>query len=290
MNKGKRCGQVCRRCRHISKVCPICDLHFDRDTAYLNHTKICVYKAPAPTLVPPSTHINIHISPTQVGSKELVSTVPNQALTKIKPKIIYKGLVNMDDIYSKMQTMLEYTIDKRLATVQNVNITNNINNTVIYQHFTVSDIGAFKILCDKMGTAEATEFLCKLAAKPQVMTLFEKLYLECDPSNYPIANNNGKDFFYRDVNDNIVHDEGGHKIAKLGERLMKNTFLEAADPLLTRFVKQNEGDHDGDDNDYDKFRGFQNAAHASKTERSFIKDLYPKTYNPNHMFFTEHKT
>ena len=103
-----------------------------------------------------------------------------------------------------------------------------------------------------MGISEATVLLCGMACKPQVMVLFEKAYLEGDPYNYPIANNNGTDLYYRDINNNIIHDEGGRQISKLSERLVKNTFLEAAEPILSRFVVQNEGDHDGDDADYDK--------------------------------------
>lgn len=52
-----------------------------------------------------------------------------------------------------------------------------------------------------------------------------------------------------------------------------------------RFVKHNEGDHDGDDNNYDKFRELQNGACRIKSDKSFVRDLYPKTYNPKHEFF-----
>lgn len=269
-NNGQVCGQVCKQCRHVSLRCLKCNKYFTRDTTYLNHTKTC--KA-VPLPIAASTS---RIKPVVLIKKDGVETVKE---TVIK------------EIYNNIHKMVKSAIDENLNNMQApISITNNIiNNSITYQHVSISEIGAFKTLCDKMGINEATEFLCKLAAKPQIMTLFEKLYLECDPANYPIANNNGKDFFYRDADDKIIHDEGGHKIAKLGERLMKNTFLEAADPLLTRFIRQNEGDHEGDDDDYDRFRELQNGAHASKADRSFVKELYPKTYNPKHVFFTPHE-
>ncbi len=255
-NTGQLCGDVCRRCHHAFNVCSVCSKQFNRDTAYLTHIKTCCQK--------------------------------------VKPTIIKKGSALPSDFYDQMKDMLSKAVVEAVnavmqtAPVQPTNIiTNNITSNITYQHIAISDIGAYKTLCDKMGINEATDFLCKLATKPQIMPLFEKLYLECDPSSYPIVNNNGKDFYYRDGDDNIVHDSGGHKIAKLGERLMKNTFIEAADPLLKRFVRQNDGDHEGDDNDYDRFRELQNGASNFKADRSFIADLYPKTYNPNHTFFKE---
>ncbi len=199
-------------------------------------------------------------------------------ICRIRPKIVKK--VQPEDLYEKIHIM-EQQIQQLLKTPTVVNVNNVYQNNI-----NISDIGAFKTLCDKMGINEATDFLCDLAAKPQIMALFEKVYLECDPAQYPIANNNGKDFMYRDAENNIVHDEGGHKITELGERLIKNTFIEAADPLLTRFISQNEGEHDGDDTDYDRFRELQNGACRIKRDRSFVKDLYPKTYNPGHVFFS----
>jgi hypothetical protein len=187
----------------------------------------------------------------------------------------------VDKNMSEMKQMIEQAL--KGAPQQTVyNITNNL-----YQHISITDIGGFKSLCDRMGIPEATEFLCKMAAKPQLMDLFEKVYLDCDPAHYPIAHNNGRDFYYRDAENKLIIDEGGSKIAQLSERLMKNTFIEAADPLLAKFVRQNDGDKEGDDVDYDRFRELQNGACRVKVDKSFIKELYPRTYNPNHTFFCE---
>ena len=249
INSGKLCFQVSKRCRHISKTCLVCNKYFAREDTYNRHTKICD--------IPVHVHLQSEESDFRAEIKDCIKTLSG-------------SLHNIEHILAS-------------GKVQPIT---NIHNTVIYQHLTISEMGAFKVLCDKMGTAEATNFLCNLAVKPRTMELFEKLYLGCAPVNYPIANNNGKDFYYRDENDNIIHDTDGHIIDKLGERLMKNTFIEAADPLLKRFVKQNEGDHEGDDTDYDRFRELQNGASSFKSDKSFIKDLYPKTYNPTHAFFT----
>ncbi len=266
-NCGQVCGQVCKQCRHVSLKCPKCNKYFTRDTTYLNHTKTC-------RAIPSPTETIVRTKPLVLAKKTLGSEIT-------------VGDTVIKEIYSNIHKMVRSAISENLMQQTPISITNNIiNNSITYQHVSISEIGAFKTLCDKMGTNEATDFLCKLAAKPHVMALFEKLYLECDPANYPIANNNGKDFYYRDADDKIVFDEGGHKITKLGERLMKNTFIEAADPLLNRFISQNEGDHEGDDDDYDRFRELQNGAHAMKADRSFVKDLYPKTYNPKHSFFS----
>ena len=250
-HKGQLCGNVSVRCRHSTKTCSVCGKTFNRDTSYARHVHTCIKPV---QLIKPIIKIR------DTSHFEVLSQLTAE-IKELKALITHQPTVN--NIYH--------------PTV------NNITNT--YQHIMISDVGAFNILCEKMGTNEATSFLCTLATKPKTMALFEKVYLDCEPSNYPIANNNGKDFYYRDSDNKIVHDEGGSTISKLGDRLIKNTFIEAADPMLTRFVNQNVGDHEGDDADYDKFRELQNAACAVKTDKSFIKELSVKTYYPNHQFF-----
>ncbi len=157
---------------------------------------------------------------------------------------------------------------------------NNRNCSVI----NIDESGAFKVLCDKIGVDEATDFLCKLAAKPQFMLLFEKLYLEGAPKDYPIATNNKQDYMYRGP-DGTVQSIDEAILLKIMDRLQKNVFLEAADPLLTRFIRYNQGERVGSDGDYNQFRKLQNGAHAAKIEKGFMKELCQRTYNPDHPFF-----
>lgn len=265
-NKGKECGEVNKKCRHKVMTCKSCSMVFYRDTAYFNHLKECE---------------------TTTDTQELRSTVGR--LMDIDMDIKHQNRKSHSDRILVIEKAIDelssraVTADELKSTVAKIQpsvnfITNNIQ-------IVVSDVGAYKALCGRMGTDEATDFLCELASKPKTITLFEKVYLEGDPTDYPIANNDGKDFYYRDSNNNIVCDTGGHEIAKLGKRLMQNTFLEAADPLLTRFVSHNGGDRDGDDEDYDRFRELQNAACRCKDDKTFTLDLYKKTFNPKHIFF-----
>ncbi len=259
INKGKNAGRICCetsvRCRHIIKTCAVCGEEFNRPGSYSKHIAKCAVKL-----------------------KPVITLRENNGQTTVINKII-------DELKDLKTTVNRCDHGIRVLTESTPHIINN-NNIVIYQNITISDAGVFKILCDKMGVSEATAFLCDMAGKPQIMTLFEKAYLDCDPANYPIAHNNGTDLYYRDSNNNIVHDAGGRKISKLGERLMKNTMLEAAEPLLARFISQNEGEHDGDDNDYDRFRELQNGACRYKEDHMFTKSVFKKTYNPNHVFFS----
>lgn len=247
-NKGKMCGEVNKKCRHKPATCEFCNRVFKRDTSYFNHIKTCS----------PNISVKIHeleIAIAKLSSQSLINTqVIKEQIAKIKP-----------------------TIEERIAQLP-PSVTNNIQ-------IVINDAGVFKSLCDNMGVGDATSFLCELACKPKIMTLFEKVYLEGPPSEYPIANNNGKDFYYHDSDNNLICDIGGKNITRLGERLMQNTFLQAADPLLKRFVSQNDGDHEGDDDDYDRFRELQNGACKCKSDKTFTNDLYKKTYNPGHMFF-----
>jgi hypothetical protein len=253
-NKGKRCKEVCKTCRHKTKICQWCNEKFNRDTAYYGHIKVCA-KACIEHKTP---KIKPVVKPRSEGKESYI-----EVIAKITEEIVELRKI-----------------------IQQPSITNvTYQQPVTYQQILISDAGAYKILCEKMGSGEATNFLCELAGKPKTMTLFEKVYLDCDKADYPIANSNGKDFYYRDSDNNIIRDEGGHQISKLGDRLIKNTFIEAADPLLTRFMKHNVGDLEGDDGDYDKFRELQNAACAVKTDKTFVNDLSFKTYNPNHTFF-----
>ncbi len=243
-HKGKLCGDVNKRCRHKVKIC-LCGKQFMRDTSYMRHVVSC------------------------------------RQVPKIKPVIKIRGLSSDSNILNDLVTEVQglKTLITQQPTVNNIT---HVYQPIVNNIYMISDVGAFKILCDKMGVNEATEFLCALANKPKTMVLFEKVYLDCEPDDYPIANANGKDFYYYDGDSNIIYDEGGCLISKLGDRLIKNTFLEAADPLLTRFVKQNEGEHDGDDDDYDRFRALQTAACSVKADRSFIRELSLKTYHPGH--------
>ncbi len=138
---------------------------------------------------------------------------------KVKP-VIVKKLTLEDKIQAMDQTIKKLTdllsSGAIHPTVINNNTVVNINNNL-----SISDMGAFKILSDRMGEEEATDFLCKLASNPRIITLFEKVYLDGEPSEHPIANVNGEDFIYRDETQNLIHDIGGAKILKLGERLLK---------------------------------------------------------------------
>jgi hypothetical protein len=274
VNKGKLCGEVNSRCHHIIKVCKLCYKHFKRDTTYIRHASICKAVPPGKVKLRPVIRPIVKSSP-----------VP-QPQPQPQPQLCSKE--TSDDILKRLENEvndlkeLKAVLQQALNSINTVNITNNTT----YNQIVISDVGAFKLLCDKMGSNEATNFLCTLANKPKTMVLFEKVYLDCERDQYPIANANGKDFYYRDTDNNIICDEGGYHISKLGDRLIKNAFIEASDPLLTRFVSHNAGDREGDDDDYSRFRELQNAACSLKTDKTFIKELSLKTYCPDHMFFT----
>jgi hypothetical protein len=298
-NKGKVCSEASKICRHKSKACQWCNKIFDRDTTCNNHEKICVLqpkvektKVGRPTIkvkvkvkvkvkeikevkeVKVKVETNANIRPEQEPHPKPAWPDPDQDKDRL-----------LETMCSKINTM-EASIQKLTSMLIEVSAEATAPKTIINNiQINISDIGAFKNLCEKMGASEATDFLCQLASKPKIITLFEKLYLDGNPTEHPIATLNGKDFVYRDINEALVHDIGGTKISELGERLLKNTFIEAVDPILTRFVRQNQGDRDGDDNDYDTVRELQNGACLAKKDKTFIKDLSTKVYNPNHSFF-----
>lgn len=242
-NKGLTCGHVNKQCRHINNICNRCGKVLSTDTNRINHSKIC------------------------------------NVIPKIKPRITRK--------FEKPETLedkIESIIDKKLKGIDSVKNTININNhnTVNINLTTIGAPGNMEKLVDSMGQKEALKFLLDITTsnKNQLTSLIEKLYLVGDPTDYPIANRDGKVFRFRDVDHRIIHDIGGKKIAKLSTNIHSDLYASAATIEAHRVIE--------DGSEYDKYLVMQKCASSSNHDtKTFVKDLANRTFNPTHRFFTE---
>lgn len=248
-NKGLTCGQVNNRCRHHNNICDSCGKNLATDTSLINHRKICI------------------------SSK------------KIKPNIARKtALSDLKELERRLENMLE----EKIKSVEKVTINNNntinhtVNNTVNINLTTIDSAHALQNLVDRMGQKEALTFLLNITTsnRNQLTSIMEQLYLTGDPNNYPIANKDGNIFRFRDIDQRIIHDIGGKKIAKLSSNIHRNLYASAANLEAQRFIE------DGDN--YDSYYTMQECASNNKHDtKSFVKDLATKTYNPDHQFFAK---
>lgn len=248
-NKGLMCGQVNNRCRHHNNVCDACGKNLATDTSLINHRKICTLSK------------------------------------KIRPNIA-KRTTNRD--LKELEQRLENLLDEKIKSVEKVTINNNntinhtVNNTVNINLTTIGSTDALQNLVERMGQKEALTFLLNIttSSRNQLMSIMEQMYLTGDPNNYPIANKDGNIFRFRDIDQRIIHDIGGKKIAKLSSNIHRNLYASAANLEAQHFIEK--GDN------YDKYYIMQECASNNKHDtKNFVKDLANKTYNPDHHFFAK---
>lgn len=259
-NIGLKCGQVNKKCRHRINTCNICKNSYTTDTSFSNHQKIC-----KPTKTKP--HIKLKDSCGILCGDVLKKQNNEDDLKKRVDELVEKKLQSMDD---GEKTIIINNINSNNTTV-NINLT------------TIGCADGLQRLIDKMGKDGAMRFLVEITASGnnQLMSLMEKLYLTGDPTNYPIANKDGNIFRFRDIDQRIIHDIGGKKIAKLSTTIHSNIYAGAANMEAFRFIEN------GDNDDCNNYYVMQENASNKHNTCTFIKDLAYRTFNPEHQFFTK---
>lgn len=118
-------------------------------------------------------------------------------------------------------------------------------------------------LIDKMGNAEAIEYIKNAVARRRPMDLFRKLYLEdVEYKMYPLTSR-AHDMRYVDHRRILVSDENGHLLAFMIQESIQNALLKTAAALVNQkimFERQSKGECSEGNQCCDDFFEVQQAA------------------------------
>lgn len=294
-NKGKICGQVNAKCKHVTEpiICPKCKLSFDRTTSYYRHIKVQHDGNIKPDLKPKpkpkpkpepepgpkpewSTldKIKIQLQPIpirikQSWSKPELEPKPEMDLapdTDTKPKDqseIYHRLVQLEEQNNALREEVE-ELKLKPTTTNYIAILGN---------------DFYTELTNKIGRENAMKFIAESGTK-HPLSMFQKLYLDDrDPDDYPIACRDKYNFRYLDNQQRVVEDRGGSNI---GTAVSKR-LTDAMEHAFHDFQIEGHG------NTVYGLEGVQKLRErlASLNQDSVIKELAYITNNPNHPFFRD---
>lgn len=175
-NKGKICGEINSRCKHVSKLlkCSECGMTFDRSTSYYRH-------------------INTHAQPKE----------------KKIPLSVTKKL-DIPEIYNKLETLEQQNRNLReeVEVLKQQPVTNYITIMGTESFYTE--------LISKLGKQEAIEFLTHSNVIGKPLSVFQKLYLDGkNPNDYPVACRDHSHFRYLDDDKQMVDDRDGSNIERV---------------------------------------------------------------------------
>jgi uncharacterized C2H2 Zn-finger protein len=195
-NKGKTCGSVNVKCKHVSEplICPGCGLKFDRSTSYYRHINSC--------LVQKKTASKIRIA--------------------IKPKETTNDTANISNVYKRLIDLEEqnYALREEVEELKQKPMT-NYNIAILGNDF-------YSELVDKIGNKrDAIEFLAKSYIESP-LDVFQKLYLDDrKPEDYPVACRDKLHFRYLDNEKRMVDDQGGSSIGSVVSKQITNAMINA---------------------------------------------------------------
>lgn len=253
-NKGKRCGDINKTCRHQVQKCPSCDHVYTRVDSYLRHVRDC---KPAPPVAP---KIRIKVRPKALDPKDMNLKDLLMATARLE--------ANLELLRQEIQT-------KTGPTIHN-------HNNVLSFNVVVGD-NFYGELVDKMGKEAALNFIVKSASEKTPLEIVKKLYLEgLRPDDVPIACRGEDHFRFVNANQEIIDDKGGHGITKIVSNGIQNTMLMASNELIARQVAR---DSEMTDEDMEEFLTVQQYATGMPAEYTVTDELSKMTRNANHPFW-----
>lgn len=278
-NKGKQCGTVNLKCKHVSEplVCSVCKMEFDRTTSYYRHInthhdgrakpsykiKVAVnVKNPSPpSTVPVSNVIETRVA-SQSASTPGSSSVPDSGHHPEMTKV-YNRLMQLEELNNALREEVE-ELKLKPTTTNYIAILGN---------------DFYTELTNKIGRAGAMKFLAEKGTKSP-LSVFQKLYIDDrDPDDYPIACRDKNHFRYLDEQQRMVDDHGGSTIGNT----MSQRLTDAVEHAVHDFEIEGHGN---------TVYGLENVKRlkerfAKLDQNSVIKELAYMTNNPNHPFFRD---
>ena len=195
-NKGKVCGSVNAKCKHVSEplICAGCGLKFDRSTSYYRHINTCISASK------------------KVPSKIRIAVKPKESSDSTNISNVYKRLIDLEEQNSALREEVEELKQKPMT---------NYNIAILGNDF-------YTELIDKIGSKrDAIEFLAKSYIESP-LDVFQKLYLDDrKPDDYPVACRDKLHFRYLDNEKRMVDDQGGSSIGTVVSKQITNAMINA---------------------------------------------------------------
>jgi uncharacterized C2H2 Zn-finger protein len=252
-NKGKTCGSINIRCKHVSErlVCVECNMTFDRTTSY-------------------SRHIHIHQAAYANDSKIKIA-VKKKEETKNK-----QGQIDPNDVMVKLLQLERQNNELR----EEVEVLKQIPVTTT-NYIAVLGTDFYGDLISKFGKSYAIKFLADCCVEGTPLSVFQKLYLDDKkPNDYPVACKDKLHFRYLDNDKRVVEDQGGTALGTAVSKKITDALLLASNDAMTREMENNTV--------YNMDRILVMQDRLTKLDKSsMIQDLAYITNNPNHPFFRD---
>ena len=270
-NKGKKCYEINKTCRHQKTICAECGSAFGYKHNFIAHLKQCtgsdttcavvaIKKRPYIAKKDPEAHL---VTPTIIKRTDIKSEVEEKLLERL----------------DKLEKVNE-EFEKKLQDRPSQHVT-NINVVILGDNF-------YEELVSIMGKKDAVHFLAKAASKGKPLDVINKLYLDgMEPNEYPIAcrDRTIPDFRYLNDNRQIVNDLGGNTIGSMVSNKIRNAMLLATNEIIHERVHRPITDTEsGIYKDYDIVDMQKNLTDMCE-QFQIVRDLAEATENKFHPFF-----
>ena len=286
LNKGLKCHQVNRYCRHRKFQCAKCNfVTFYRDN-FKRHQKKCQYGGANLT----SVEQRDNLSPWQKQESESefefeFETRNEKDNSNSKSKTDSNSQEHLCSIINELISNQEQLNKK----VNDLMVKNNNKSEVNIGQLNIAIIGdnALEYLSNRMGRDEAIKYLVQNAINANSIDVVDKLYLDGkDINDYPIACREDLHFRFLDENKNIVDDFGGHKIAHKLTDNVQTAMIDAHLNYIKKLTNTPRQEELWSVYDIRKVQSSINEFNNRENKENLRADLAIKVYNPTHPFFT----
>ena len=280
-NKGKKCHEINRTCRHQRTVCEKCGSVFGYKHNYTAHLGHC-HGRPGTELVQAKvqTHSPIIRKRPRVTAKRKPIIQPVEKEPDQEPPAPASASASASTHASLEETLLE-RINKLEQELHErpQHVTNN------YINFVIMGDNFYDELVTIMGKQEAIHFLAKAAAKGNPIDVINKLYLEgTEPDSYPIACRSLEppNFRYLNTQRQLVEDNGGSRIGHVVTDRIRNAMLLATNEIIQQRLTSDDTDRRYEEYD---LGDMQDNMMKMCLDKRIVSDLAKVTENRFHPFF-----
>src|SRR3989338_4224377 len=248
-NKGNRCCDVLKRCRHKNIVCE-CGEEFTHETSYIRHKKVCSLRDDAEE--------------------------DRQKITVIKKS---NDMCAYDILACKQKNTHQNNNGTFISGDHNNNTTINITNVYADDYY--------ERLLEKFGDEQsAVNFIASVARKGSFYDLFGKLFIDgVMRDNLPCVSLDKKDLLYK-LNNIVVRDVGAIHLSHKLYNCATNAILKSANILINSCLKNSSVDSLY--NYYDIGAIQTNLCNAAKIKQAISRQLLKDTYHPTHPEFSRY--
>lgn len=268
-NKGKTCGSVNARCKHVSQplVCEFCKMKFDRSTSYHRHVNTHKKLNDKVRISIKKKYDEVDTTPTNTNSNSNTTGTGTATVTANTTTIVTETTIpQIKDVYDKLVQLEQQNsaLREEVEELKHKPVTNYI--AVLGSDF-------YTDLISKLGKSDAINFLAEKCVQGSPLSVFQKLYLDDkNPEDYPVACKGRAHFRYLDDEKRVVDDQDGVNLGDVMTQKISDAMLLAANEIDRGSVYNMNHIKERLDQ-FDK--------------KAMINELACITKNPNHPFFKE---